>query len=106
MKNYNIIYKTKDYSQFSYMHKNRPVKTTTRDYKKIRDSIKKHGLLYPILVDNDFTIAEGQHRAKACQELGLQIEYIIRPGVKNKIIQLNNDRKNWKTIDYINHFIN
>jgi ParB-like chromosome segregation protein Spo0J len=42
------------------------------DYEALRESIRTHGQLVPILVDGNGEILDGVHRARACQDLGLE----------------------------------
>ena len=45
------------------------------DYDALKESMRQHGQLVPILVDSDGTIVDGRHRERACRELGLEPEY-------------------------------
>lgn len=41
------------------------------EYEALKDSIKKHGLYHPIIVNQDKVVLDGHHRLKACRELGI-----------------------------------
>ena len=51
----------------------------TEEYTKLRDDIKKFGLIEPITIW-DGRILDGRHRAKACHELGIEPEYVEYTG--------------------------
>ncbi|TLX83208.1 MAG: hypothetical protein E6L04_08935 [Thaumarchaeota archaeon] len=47
------------------------------EYQELKQLIKHNGLWHPITVNKKRIVLDGQHRYKACQELGIQtrIEY-------------------------------
>ena len=64
------------------------------EYRKLKDDIRKHGLVEPITLYED-KILDGTHRAKACKELGIEPEttvfdkgsplaYVISKNVKRR----------------------
>ena len=59
---------------------------------------------YPILLDKDFKIVDGQHRLAACEELGLPVYYHVLPheAEMNEVMELNSNSSNWVWDDYIN----
>jgi hypothetical protein len=71
-----IIQKTKDYSKFNLLKWNRPI--DQKNVKKLIDENKKQFNFdsFPILVDENFSIIDGQHRFMACKQLGCDIYYI------------------------------
>ena len=97
------IYKTKDYSAFiidpvynrevDVKH----VKKLTTCYKTIGD----FGEAYPIVVDENMRIVDGQHRYTARKELGLPIYYIQSIELSSDKLGLINDAmKKWSQADY------
>lgn len=42
---------------------------TTEAFQSLKESIKEHGLVYPIIIDRDRNILDGHHRHQAYQEL-------------------------------------
>jgi hypothetical protein len=45
---------------------------TEWEYERLKKSIKKDGLVYPIIVNQDNVILDGHYRYKACKELGIK----------------------------------
>lgn len=43
-------------------------------YEQLRDDISQNGLIHPIIL-YEGKILDGRHRYKACEELGIQIEF-------------------------------
>ena len=54
------------------------------DLQTLQNSIREHGLLNPVLVDNDYNLIAGERRLRAVQALG-------RPRIEARIIE-NPDR--------------
>lgn len=97
------VYVTKDYSIFRYLNGNRAV--MPRHVDEIVDSIKKNGYYpVPILVDNNYTIVDGQHRFAAVKQLNLPVYYVKNGFIDNDCIELNTNSKNWNVIDYIKFY--
>jgi hypothetical protein len=48
------------------------------EWDSLKQSIKANGLYLPIIVNQNGTILDGHHRYKACQELGIEPETIVR----------------------------
>ena len=46
-----------------------PRQITTKQYKDLKSSVEKFGLVDPIVVNKDFTIIGGHQRYKICKEL-------------------------------------
>jgi hypothetical protein len=97
--------KTKNYEIFKFKTNNRDVK----HYKRIVESIKKIGYIdaFPILVNSNFEILDGQNRFYACRELGLEIAYSIYDNMDKSdevMIQLNKSAEVWRLESYIKHY--
>lgn len=52
-------------------------KLTAAEYRALRDSIAAHGQLYPILVDREGRVIDGNNRLRACRELGIEPIYRV-----------------------------
>ena len=48
------------------------------EYESFKRDIKERGLLIPIIVNNQGIILDGHHRFRACEELGIDCEYVIK----------------------------
>ncbi len=100
------ILSTKDYSLFNLHKKNRKI-----DYKKVQklsEAMKFNNLLpvFPVVVDTDMTILDGQHRFEAAKLAKATIYYIVSDGIYDigNVAESNNFQSHWKIEDYINYF--
>lgn len=74
------VYKTSDYTIFSFMEDNRVVNADI--VRKIKEKIQEFGWIRePILVNEKLQIIDGQHRFTALKELGFPVEFIIDEGI-------------------------
>jgi hypothetical protein len=95
--------RTKNYDLFSFFHSNREVNKS--HVNNLKESIQEHGLLQEIIVNENYQIVDGQNRFVALQELGLDIEAIVKPGTdEDSVITTNVVRKGWSLTDYIYHY--
>lgn len=100
-----VIYVTKDYDKFIIDENyNRDV-----DEKHVKDVMKSigmfgdHGICFPIVVDNNFKVTDGQHRFTARAKLGLPIYYIMNIALDSKVLGgINKAMKKWKKEDFMN----
>lgn len=96
---------TINYFQFKRINSNRPL-----DKKHVNElvaEIKKENLLhlFPILVNNQFEVIDGQHRLAAAEQLGLYIHFKVDGNIgKDHIARVNRFAKNWGINDYINYW--
>jgi hypothetical protein len=96
-----FIYETKNYEKFSFMKGNRLIRTNT----KLEASIKKNGIITPIIVNEHFEILGGQHRFNIAKKYNLPISYQIIPLTDiNDVIQINSTSKQWTLHDYIHKY--
>ncbi len=96
---------TKDYGKFKTLPGNRFVDKA--HVKFMRSRIEKQNLnpQFPILVNEDLEIIDGQHRLRALEELKLPVYYEIREGLTiDSTIQLNSGTRNWTWKDYCQSF--
>src|SRR5262249_45139337 len=45
---------------------------TDDEYRALREDIAEHGILYPVLVDDDGLVLDGVHRGRVAAELGIE----------------------------------
>lgn len=94
------VQKTYDYSLFKTLQGNRTLNELHK--KRLRDSLSENYLFSPILVNENFEIIDGQHRAACCEELNLPIYFIVCNGYGLPEIQiLNANMKNWNADDFM-----
>lgn len=101
----NQIVKTKDYSLFKRLNYNRDV--CKNHVKKLVWSIQSQNdlHLFPIIVNDQFEIVDGQHRLEAAKELGFDVYYIVDSNYKiEKITTFNNNQKRWVIEDHLKKF--
>ena len=62
---------------------------------------------YPILLDKNFKVVDGQHRLAVCEELGLPVYYHVLPDKVRmiEVMELNSNSTNWVWDDYVNAHI-
>lgn len=95
------VYKTKDYHKFNFVEGNRNI--DKNHLKKLTQSIRQKNMLEqnPIVVDELYNILDGQHRFTICEELGLDVFYVVgEPFSVEDIHLLNTNSKNWTLLDY------
>lgn len=100
------IKKTKDYDKFKFIDSNRLV--NEYHVKRLINSISNRDLSdkFPILVNNNLEIIDGQHRFTALKKMKKPIYYIKSDNFElNDIKLVNTNSKNWGTKEYLNHYI-
>ena len=99
-----IIYRTKNYLMFKFLHGNRDVDEA--HVEKIKSSIKKIGyILHPIAVNEQFQIIDGQHRFCALRDLNMPIDYYItKDATIDQCVELNQINKRWKIADFVKSY--
>lgn len=92
------------YGDFSFLVGNRPIETSHPKYRKVRDSLKKHGWIesFPATVivrSGKKFLIDGQNRFTAAKELGLPVVFVT---IKNniKISDLSECNRPWNSNDY------
>ena len=100
----NQVFQTLDYDIFKIITGNRPL--NNRNYTKIINSMKQQQLLIPIIVNEKMEIIDGQHRFKACKELGLPVYYIIVNGYGlNEVERANTASAMWNKFNFLDMYI-
>lgn len=96
------VYSTKEYDKFKFSKLNRKSK-----YRKdLAESILKHGLQYPILVDESLNILEGQHRFLVCKKHSKPILYMFcKKDVSEMSSELSKQSKAWSLNDYLEKYV-
>lgn len=90
-----------NYDDFSFFKGNREVAAIR--VKELSESIKKHGLINPIVVNHNKEIIDGQHRFQSCKTLSIPVRYTIHDIDGSKLLDLvrdiNSVQKNWTNLD-------
>lgn len=98
--------KTNDYSIFRQIDGNR--KIHHGHVSRLKDAIERKNLLeyFPILLNEDMEIIDGQHRLTAAAALGLPITYAIVPGLRlADVVAINTHSKGWTIMDFVDSHI-
>lgn len=96
---------TTKYTLFSHFEGNRVI--NQHHVNKLKTSLQEHGYLkaYPIIVDEELRIIDGQHRFEACKQLGLPIHFVVQKNAKEDLlVNLNILQKKWTTNDYVAYY--
>ena len=100
----NKISKTWDYDKFTFFKGNRNIKPHHKN--KLAESFKIKQLPIPIIVDELFRIADGQHRLEVCKDLGLPIYYSVISNIEMDDVQrVNENMLKWGYSDYLKLFM-
>lgn len=95
-----MVFSTKDYSQFKKMKSNRTV--SEKRISSIVDSMREGYILNPIIVNEKYEIVEGQGRYEACKRLSLPVNYILVNGLTiNDCSRLNRCNTPWSQEDWV-----
>jgi len=96
---------TTNYNLFKYRVDNR--KTILSQIKLLKESMKRHGFVSPIIVNSKNEIMDGQNRLAAAKELKIPVEYKVYTGNGNMVSLLSDLQlsSKWKASDYINYYI-
>ncbi len=105
MQSYEIL-ESKEYGKFHFVKGNRKVVRKRVD--ALKSAISRRNLLssYPIVVDRNFGILDGQHRFTAASELGVAIHYVIdKTMTLDDVASTSALQVGWKHRDYLDHFV-
>ncbi len=93
---------TTDYDSFKILGFNRDLNETS--VKKLQQSIRDHGFLLPILVNNEMYVLDGQHRLEAARREKVPVPFIKYDLPTNQIpiliSTLNSLSVNWGLYNY------
>lgn len=102
----NPLYQTTDYSKFKTLKGNRAI--DKKHVRLLRTKIEREGNLtqyFPIQVNEEFEVIDGQHRLRALEELNQPVYYEVKEGMNiDSIIQLNTGQRGWNWYDYAMSF--
>lgn len=105
-KSVDFVQMTTDYSIFKRVEGNRPVNET--HVEKLTWAIEKKNMLnlFPIVVDKDMNLIDGQHRLACAKALGLPVYYIVSKDCMNSddVKAVNISQKRWHQGDYLDHY--
>lgn len=97
---------TCNYSQFKSTKENRPV---DQDHlMRLYDAVSEKNLLaeFPILVDKNMNVIDGQHRLKIAESLGIPIYYIVSDRITvDDISETNANTLRWRLSDYMDRWL-
>lgn len=97
---------TTDYSKFKFSKANRKSLSETHIEKLVR-SIRLNGYMhaFPIIVNPDMLVIDGQHRFNACRRLKMPIFYVVQNNkIENILPLINNTQLKWNIVDWINYY--
>lgn len=93
---------TTDYSAFKVIRGNRYV--DAQHVKRLAKKIVREGNLtqyFPIIVNENMEVIDGQHRLRALEQLGYPVYYEVRPELNiGSVISFNTGNRNWSWRDY------
>ena len=97
------IESTMDYNRFKIMTGNRGVLDS--NVKRLVASMSNKQLASIAIVNDKDEIVDGQHRYKACEQLGIPFHYIVMKdyGI-DEVHILNTNMKNWTNEDFVHQF--
>jgi hypothetical protein len=98
--------KTTKYEIFKDVSGNR--KINRGHVQRLVDAIERKNLLpyFPILLNEDMEVIDGQHRLAAAIKLGYEIYYSIVPGLRiEDVMSINTNSKSWALTDFIDSWI-
>lgn len=102
--NVGVVQMTGNYKKFKIDGRNRPI--DPRHLMELHDAIEHRNNLreYPIVVDSEMRVLDGQHRLKAAESLNVPIYYIVSDRMSiADVANANSHQKGWRTEDYL-HF--
>lgn len=97
---------SKDYGKFKQIDGNR--KINRGHVARLIEAIERKNLLeyFPILLNEDMEVIDGQHRLSAAATLGIPFYYQVVPGLTlTDVMAINTNSKSWNMLDFINSHI-
>lgn len=100
------FHSTCNYAQFSCVKKNRSI---DQDHlMQLYDAVSAKNLLaeFPILVDKNLNVIDGQHRLRVAESLGVPIYYIVSERITvDDISSTNGNTRHWRMQDYMDRWL-
>jgi len=93
---------TTNYGKFKTIQGNRVVKTS--HVNNLANAIEKKNLLkvFPVIVNENMEVIDGQHRLLAAAKLGVKVPYEQIDGLRiEDVMTINTSSKGWTMIDYV-----
>lgn len=103
---HNSVFCTTDYDQFKFFKANRELSPS--HVARVAKSVMMKNLTedFPILVDHEKYVLDGQHRLEACKKLKLPVYYKFAKKMKETdIAVINSISKKWTSSDYLAQYI-
>lgn len=100
------VFSTTDYDQFKFFDANRDISISHTA--RVAKSIMMKNLMsdFPILVDCNKYVLDGQHRLEACRKLKIPVYYKFAEHMKDTdIATINSISKKWTANDYLAQYI-
>jgi len=101
-----IIHETTDYDKFHVDKTNRPIKYG--HLQRMKAAIREKNFLseFPIVVDADMNLLDGQHRLAAARELDVPVYYIVSNTMRLRDVPGVNDvHLGWTQPDHLHHYV-
>lgn len=96
------INETKDYSKFTLLEGNRTI--DENHIKRLQKLMLTSGNLtqqFPVVINENWEVIDGQHRIKALEQLGWPVFYTVRSNLNlNDVRAINVGHRNWTWRDY------
>jgi hypothetical protein len=100
------IHSTKNFSMFKYFSSNR--KIDKNHLNRLMASVEEKNLLkdFPILVNSDYYVLDGQTRLEVAKQLDIPIFYrISKDMIEDDISLINSNCKTWQLDDYLKSWV-
>lgn len=101
-----IVYKTRDYSRFSFDPANRPI--IQNHVAQMAEDMRANNWLVvcPIIVSSAYVVHDGQHRLEAAKQAEVEVYYIIADDVDIRAVaQMNRLTQSWTVYDWLNYWV-
>ncbi len=97
---------TTDYSKFKSIRGNRDLNRA--HVARLANHIKRKNLLpfYPVLVNENMEVIDGQHRIAAAKALGMEVSYVRVNGLRiEDVMAVNTASKEWGINDFVEAYV-
>ncbi|NIN01287.1 MAG: ParB N-terminal domain-containing protein, partial [candidate division Zixibacteria bacterium] len=55
-----------------------PNRMSARQFKALKESVRRWGFIVPIITNRDYLVADGEHRLRAAKDLGMKQVSVVR----------------------------
>ena len=106
----NEILETRNYEQFKLYKQNRAI--SDQHVERIKVMMEKMGFLdgFPVVVDSQMNIIDGQHRFEAAKRISIPVKYVMVNASCKKGIEMipfiNSTQKKWGVGEYLEYWCN